>query len=94
MSVFVDRSANGFGRMVMCHMIADTPTELRGMADQIGVALKWFQSSASAPHFDISQSKKRLAIAAGAVELARGPFVDAVKRIRVTWLHNQGRWVL
>lgn len=94
MGVYVDKSAHGFGRMVMCHMIADTPAELRAMAERIGVALKWFQANASTPHFDIAKGKRALAIAAGAIELERRAFVDAMKRIRQTWPHDRGRWLL
>lgn len=85
MSVYVDKSTNSFGRMVMCHMIADTPAELVAMAGKIGVARKWFQAFASAPHFDIAKSKRALAVEAGAIELDRREFVDAFKRIRSTW---------
>lgn len=94
MSVYVDKSAHGFGRMVMCHMIADTPEELADMADRIGVALKWFQANASMPHFDIAQSKKALALEAGAVECTMRVFVAHMKRIRPTWPHQAGRWLL
>lgn len=95
MGVYVDRSAHRFGRMVMCHMIADTPAELRTMAASIGVALKWFQNTASTPHFDISKSKRVLAIAAGAIELDRREFVDTMKRIRQNWPNDRaGRWSL
>lgn len=94
MSVYVDKSTNGFGRMVMCHMIADTPPELLSMAVRIGVDPKWFQANASTPHFDIAKSKKALAIAAGAIELDRRPFVDVMKRIRQTWPHENRQWVI
>lgn len=95
MSVYVDNSAHGFGRMLMCHMIADTPDELRAMAERIGVQLKWFQHSASVPHFDIAKSKRELALAAGAIVLERRPFVDAMKRIRASWPRDAaGRWLL
>lgn len=99
MSVYVDHSKHGFGRMVMCHMIADTPDELRSMAEKIGVQLKWFQDRASVPHFDIALSKKAAAIAAGALLVDRREFVDVMKRIRQTWpIDNQGtpqwRWML
>lgn len=52
-------------RYVMSHMIADTDDELHAMADKIGVLRKWFQGD----HYDITQSKKSLAIAAGAKEI-------------------------
>ncbi len=94
MSVYVDKSAHAFGRMVMCHMIADTPAELIAMANRIGVALKWFQADASVPHFDIAKSKKALAIEAGAIELDRRPYVDVMKRVRLTWPQERGRWLL
>lgn len=82
MPVYVDAAVNPFGRMMMCHMIADTPAELREMAEKIGVALRWFQCEASVPHFDIAKSKRALAVAAGAIEVDRRAFVETMKRIR------------
>jgi hypothetical protein len=70
----------------MCHMLADTPEELLAMADRIGVQRRWFQNMASTPHFDIAQTKRALAVAAGAVELnERRELADLCKRIRATW---------
>lgn len=84
MSVYVDRVALGFGRMVMCHMIADTPAELHAMADRIGVARRWFQAppKASFWHYDIAKRKRALAIAAGAIDCDRTTFVGHLRRIR------------
>lgn len=95
MPVYVDNSAHKYGPMVMCHMIADTPAELRAMVVRIGVDPKWFQATASTPHFDIAKGKRALSIAAGAVALDRRAFVDAMKRIRSTWPRDtRGRWLL
>lgn len=71
MTVYVDDMRANFGRMVMCHMLADTDKELHAMADHIGVARRWWQSPArtSGSHYDIALSKRALAIKAGAVEI-------------------------
>lgn len=71
MTVYVDDMRAGFGRMIMCHMIADTDDELHAMAAKIGVARRWWQSPAktSGSHYDIALSKRALAVAAGAVEI-------------------------
>lgn len=68
----------------MCHMIADSLTELHEMADKIGVQRQWFQASppASFPHYDIALSKKELARQHGAVWVERQGFYDAMVRIR------------
>lgn len=86
MTIYVDRARNGFGRMLMCHMIADTPDELHAMADRIGVARRWFQQPprASFWHYDIAQTKRALAVAAGAVDCERNTFVDHLRRIRAS----------
>ena len=65
MTVYVDDMKADYGRMKMCHMIADTDAELRAMADKIGVAQRWHQGD----HFDIALSKRALAVEAGAVEI-------------------------
>lgn len=86
MSVYVDASVYGYGRMVMCHMIADTPAELHAMADRIGVARRWFQAppNASFWHYDVSKGKRALAVEHGAIECDRTAFVAAMRRIRAS----------
>lgn len=71
MSVYVDTPLYNFGRMVMCHMIADTKAELLAMAARMGVAGKWIQYPDTArEHFDICKSKRQLAVSYGAVEVS------------------------
>jgi hypothetical protein len=73
MGVYVDDMNAPFGRMLMCHMIADTTEELLAMADRIGVARRWIQEPGTKrEHFDIALTKKKLAIDAGAVEIEYG----------------------
>lgn len=74
MTTYVDdmhRFAIGrYGRMRMCHMMADTEAELHAMADTIGVARRWCQRVPSGTHYDIAMAKRELAVAAGAVEIS------------------------
>ena len=62
MSVYVDSAFVRYGRMLMCHMVADTEAELHAMADAIGVRRKWYQDR----HYDICSSKRAVAIELGA----------------------------
>lgn len=82
MTVYVDKARNPYGRMLMCHMVADSLEELHAMADAIGVARRWFQDKASSPHYDICQAKRRLAIENGAVEVSRRELVGILRRLR------------
>lgn len=70
MTVYVDDMRAPLGRMVMCHMIADTTGELLAMADRIGLNRLWLQKAGTPhEHFDISLAKRRAAVAAGAREV-------------------------
>ena len=81
MPVYVDEAKHKYGRMVMCHMVADTELELHAMADLIGIDRKHFQDTRY-PHYDICKAKREQAIYAGAfqvtsktlVRIARGDY--------------------
>jgi uncharacterized protein DUF4031 len=93
-AVYVDEAKYRFRRMVMCHMLADTSAELHEMADRIGIARKWFQRDASAPHYDICKSKRALAVSTGAVEVTeRREFAAIIKRGREGWPVVAGYWI-
>lgn len=80
MTIYIDNMRARFGRLVMCHMIADTEDELHAMAARIGVARRWYQGD----HYDICLSKRALAVAAGAVEVAQRQLGCMVMRRRAT----------
>lgn len=79
MAVYVDDMRAAYGRMVMCHMAADSREELLAMADRIGVARKWLQKPGTwQEHFDIALSKRALAVQYGAVEVTRKELVQGM----------------
>jgi len=82
-SVYVDEPIHPFGRMLMCHMMADTRAELDAMADRIGVARKWIQKAGTPQeHYDICQSKRVLAVKAGAIEVGARHLATLVRSRR------------
>lgn len=86
MSTYVDAAVYRYRRMVMCHLIADSPAELHDMAARIGVARRWFQEppAASFWHYDVCKSMRSLAVSHGAIECGRRDFVAAMHRIRAS----------
>lgn len=85
MAVYVDNAENAFGRMVMCHMLADTVAELHEFAERIGCKREWFQPL-SRPHYDLSKTYRVAALRAGAVSLTRRELVDMMKRQHPVWV--------
>ena len=82
MTVYVDKSIHNYGRMIICHMIADNIDELHVMVDKIGVNRKWFQCDASTPHYDICKAKRSSAVSFGAVEVTRREMVGIIRGMR------------
>jgi hypothetical protein len=71
MTVYVDDMRAPFGRMIMCHMIADSDDELHLMAARIGIARKCHQRppKASHSHYDIALAMRAKAVKLGAIEI-------------------------
>ena len=68
--VYVDNMRIQYGNMVMCHMVADTEEELHTLAARLGLKREWFQpGNNSLPHYDISMSRRRMAVQLGAREI-------------------------
>lgn len=72
--VYIDNFYVCYGKwrgMNMCHMVADDTTELLLFAAAIGLKLEWIQKPGHPiqEHFDISLSKKQLALALGAQDV-------------------------
>lgn len=77
--VYIDNFNAPYGRMRMCHMIADTTEELLAMVDKIGVQKKWIQyKDTYNEHFDICLSKKAKALTLGAKEIGFRDYALAV----------------
>lgn len=71
MSVYVDDMRAAFGKMTMCHMVADSREELLHMTALIGVRAKWIQKRETIhEHFDICLSKRALAVKYGAKQIS------------------------
>lgn len=81
MPVYVDDAFVPFGRMKMCHMIADTENELHEMAGKIGMRRSWFQAG-SVPHYDVSKGKRKLAVERGAIEITMRELIARVREER------------
>jgi hypothetical protein len=58
-------------RGVWCHMTADTREELDAMADTIGMKRDWIQAAGTwKEHYDVTLTRRRRAVLAGAVEVS------------------------
>lgn len=97
MTVYVDRlPAKGWGKWNSgAHMLGSDIDELHAMASQIGLKRAWFQDK-SHQHYDLTASKRALAVEAGAVEIGIGETPDdALMRCRdgslETWGERKAR---
>lgn len=92
MSVYVDplftfggdSAPRCFRNKPSCHMYADSPEELHAMALRIGLKRSWFQPHWHLNHYDLTPSKRLLAISYGAIEHDRREMVAFSRAARTT----------
>ncbi len=85
MAAYVDKLRNwGWKLGPSCHLIADSLEELHVIAAKIGLKREWYQPSSSGPHYDLTKSRRDLAIKAGAIPLDDRPFHDILR----AWLDS------
>lgn len=73
MAVYVDalqvhHNAWGCFRKGSCHLWADTLDELHEFALRVGMKRAWFQDHRLLPHYDLTPSRRAVAVRLGAVE--------------------------
>lgn len=67
------------GRIVKsCHLFTDEMDlgELHRIAAIIGMRRDWFQDAPSAPHYDLTPSRREHAVRLGAIEVSRARAVE------------------
>jgi hypothetical protein len=75
MAVYVDDMRARLGRLIMCHMAADSEAELHAMADAIGVARRWHQGD----HYDVCLKMRGRALDLGAIAVTRRELLRIVR---------------
>ena len=78
MAVFVDNLEEWGWKLrgrktASCHLFTDSVDleELHAFAESIGMRREWFQSHRVAPHYDVTPSRRALAVSLGASEVGR-----------------------
>ena len=91
MSVYVDKARHPFMGYIMCHMTADSLSELHEMADKLKVKRDYFQAPprASFPHYDIPEPRRALAISYGALEVDNRTCLHYAARLGLEWAVNE-----
>lgn len=88
MAVYVDTLMNclpnkNWPYSKSCHLIADSLEELHEFAiKKVGLKRAWFQDKPGSPHYDLNESKREVAVKAGAIELNRNNFIAKLKEVR------------
>jgi hypothetical protein len=81
MAVYIDSLMNwGWRYGASCHLIADSVEELIEFAISIGMKEKWFQDK-RIPHFDLTKSRREVAVKLGAIELNRKDYVNKLRQL-------------
>lgn len=77
MTVYVDDAKIPYGRMLMCHMVADGVAELHAFAGALRIRRSWFHRG----HYNICQQKRAAALENGALAISQREAVPLRRRL-------------
>ena len=80
--LYVDHVRIPFGRMLMNHLMADTPEELREAAERFGLSAYIQHPGTEKEHLDVSETKRREALAMRARPVTGREIVGLVRARR------------
>jgi hypothetical protein len=83
MAVYIDDSRLSWRGRSWCHLVADSVAELHAFAAQLGLRQEWFQYRTMYPHYDVTVSVRRRAVALGAQVGDKKTIVACAKRLRI-----------
>ncbi|NMZ58611.1 DUF4031 domain-containing protein [Pseudomonas nitroreducens] len=82
MAVYVDNVKIRWANKSWCHLVADSLDELHDFAFSLGLKRKWFQGSASYPHYDITTQTRLVALSLGAKQGSRTQIITCAKKLK------------
>lgn len=62
-----------------CHLFADSLDELHAFAARIGLKREYFQNVPGFPHYDLTQTKRALAVKEGAAQITVHEMVERAR---------------
>lgn len=78
------RSGRTTHRSRWCHLTADTVSELNAFAVRLGLRTSYFQSDTNSVrggwHYDVTEPKRRQAVALGAVEVTTRQMLEIMRQ--------------
>lgn len=83
MTVYIDHSRLSWRGRSWCHLVADSVAELHAFAAELGLRKEWFQDQTMYPHYDVTVSVQRRALALGAQVGDKRTIVACAKRLRI-----------
>jgi hypothetical protein len=85
----VDETGGRWRFQHYCHLFADSHKELHDFAIiKLGLKLEYFQNLKHFPHYDLTKTKRRLAVANGAVEISTRDMVDRARALLAVTVEN------
>ena len=80
--IYVDHARLRLGLMKMSHLMADTPEELREVAEELGLTKYIQYPNTPKEHLDVSETKRTEAIKLGAIEVDSRFLVKKIRERR------------